>query len=852
MGALQRLLPLSVEDLRDFGSTEAAGQLSAVLFFLCGLLVAIAAPFVDGPRAHQLTLVTVGLTASASGVVILAMPWRRWSRRSTLWLVPLAFALISVHNWATGGDGFRYGAFYFVVAAWVGLMHPRRTTVAFTPLMVLSYLLPSVWLGNIDQLIDALAYALPVFVLVGESASLVADRVRVSEANLRRSEQRFRALVQNSADAISVIAADATILWDSPGITGVLGYDPVERVGSKGFDYLHPDDLVEVNSTLEALLAEPGSTKWVELRVRHSDGSYRHCQVAARNLIDEPAVGGLVINISDVTQQHEAVQALADSEASFRLLFSANPQPMWVYDAETLRYVEVNDAAVDHYGYTREQFLAMTIVDIRPQEEVERLLRATKMQRTVRHSDKWRHLLADGREIEVEITSHRLQFAGRDAVLVAVQDVTERNVLESQLRHQAFHDSLTGLSNRALFTDRVEHALGRRNGASGPVVLLLDLDRFKLVNDSLGHAIGDDLLVAVARRLQESLRGGDTVARLGGDEFAVLLDQCPPGRAQEQAARLLEALSRPLLLTGHQVVATGSIGIAAADTAASAGELLRNADMAMYRAKAAGGGCFRVFEQTMHSDAVRHLEINASLRDAVENESFVLHYQPVIDAATGQAVAMEALVRWSRDDGLVSPAEFIPALEDSGLIVELGEWILRRACLDAAMWPHSLHVNVNLSSRQLADPLIVQHVRNALTESGLDANRLMLEITESVIMHNTETSVRRLAELRELGVGFAIDDFGTGYSSLSYLRSFPVDELKIDRSFIETIADDPAGVPLVATIVQLARALCLTTVAEGVETQAQFDLLRELGCDRVQGYFFARPAPVEIALALAS
>ena len=240
------------------------------------------------------------------------------------------------------------------------------------------------------------------------------------------------------------------------------------------------------------------------------------------------------------------------------------------------------------------------------------------------------------------------------------------------------------------------------------------------------------------------------------------------------------------------------------------------------------------------------------MREAIDTEKFVLHYQPVLDANTREAVAMEALVRWSRDDELVSPAEFIPALEDSGLILALGEWILRQACADAASWPAQLQVNVNLSGRQLADPSIVQHVAEALAASGLAPDRLMLEITESVIMHNTETTVQRLNELRELGVGFAIDDFGTGYSSLSYLRSFPVDELKIDRSFIETIAEDPAAVPLVATIVQLARALSLTTVAEGVETQAQFDLLKELGCDRVQGFFFARPAPVEIALALAS
>jgi EAL domain-containing protein (putative c-di-GMP-specific phosphodiesterase class I) len=265
----------------------------------------------------------------------------------------------------------------------------------------------------------------------------------------------------------------------------------------------------------------------------------------------------------------------------------------------------------------------------------------------------------------------------------------------------------------------------------------------------------------------------------------------------------------------------------------------------MYRAKAAGGGCFRMFEPEMHIDAVRELEVTAALRAAIDDERFVLHYQPVVDAGCGSVVAMEALVRWRHGDVLVSPADFIPTLEDSGLIVGLGEWILRRACLDAMAWPAHLHVNVNLSGRQLLDDDLVQHVSRALRESGLAPGRLMLEITESVLMLNTSGSMQRLSELRALGVGLAIDDFGTGYSSLSYLREFHVDELKIDRSFIDTITADSASVSLVAAIVQLARSLSLTTVAEGVETREQYTLLRELGCDRLQGYFFARPAPVD-------
>jgi diguanylate cyclase (GGDEF)-like protein len=397
----------------------------------------------------------------------------------------------------------------------------------------------------------------------------------------------------------------------------------------------------------------------------------------------------------------------------------------------------------------------------------------------------------------------------------------------------------------------VEHALGRRSRADrGPVVLLLDLDRFKVVNDSLGHGVGDELLAAVAHRLQGVVRSGDTVARLGGDEFAVLLDSSELQAGRDQAVRLLEALSLPLHLGGRPVNVSASIGIAAAEPEMSAVELVRNADMAMYCAKASGGGCARIFEPGMHVDALRQMQVASALREAVTDERFTLHYQPVVDSGDGRVVGVEALVRWRNDGVLVSPADFIPALEESGLIVELGEWILRRACIDMAAWGRDdLQINVNLSGRQLAHADIVSHVRRALAVSGLHPSRLTLEITESVLMHNSEASVQRLEELRELGVGLAIDDFGTGYSSLAYLRSFPVHELKIDKSFVDAIDEDDEASALVSTIVQLAQSLSLITVAEGVETDAQYARLRELGCDRIQGYVVARPQPWEEARA---
>ncbi|HMC71855.1 MAG TPA: PAS domain S-box protein, partial [Mycobacteriales bacterium] len=472
--------------------------------------------------------------------------------------------------------------------------------------------------------------------------SLVSARLRYSESQVRRSEQRFRALVHHSTDAISIIDANGVISWESPSIANVLGYHPAERIGRPAADFVHADNLDLTNETIGVLSSIPGAEAIAEVQARHKDGSWRWIEARARNVLDEETVGGIVVNFSDVTKRHRdealrrqlaaivesssdaitaqtpdgtvlswnsaaeamygytagemigtsilrivpierldevgemlrlvaagvdvaavetqrvccdgtlvdvslslsgvrdgtgrvvavasiarditdevaARRALADREESFRLLFAANPQPMWVYDVTSMSFLEINDAAVRHYGYERRIFEAMPVTALGPLTE-----------------GPARHVLADGRVIDVEVTSHRLEFAGHDAVLVAVQDVTERNALDAQLRHQAFHDSLTGLSNRALFGDRVQHALGRRTGGDHPILLLLDLDRFKLVNDSLGHAVGDEMLIEVARRLESAVRLGDTVARLGGDEFAILLEDCEVAAAERQASR---------------------------------------------------------------------------------------------------------------------------------------------------------------------------------------------------------------------------------------------------------------------------------------------------------------------------
>ncbi len=411
--------------------------------------------------------------------------------------------------------------------------------------------------------------------------------------------------------------------------------------------------------------------------------------------------------------------------------------------------------------------------------------------------------------------------------------------------HQALHDALTGLPNRALFTDRLGHALtqGRRRGTSCGVIFL-DLDRFKTVNDSLGHAAGDELLVSVARRIDESLRSADTAARLGGDEFAVLLEDLGGvGEAELVAGRIAEALREPVVVRGREIAVAASIGIAVGRVAAS--ELLRQADVAMYRAKAEGKGRHVVFEDSMQDEVVERLELEGELLRAIERDEIEVHYQPVI-ALDGQTLAgFEALVRWRhRVRGLMPPMQFIGLAEENGSIVALGRHVLRVACRQAAEWleefPQAI-MTVNLSGRQLEDPNIVADVAAALADSGLPARALVLEITETVLMHDTEATIARMQALKALGVRLAVDDFGTGYSSLRYLRRFPVDILKMAKPFVDGLDADEEGRALARAIVELASSLKLSCIAEGIELPAQALLLHELGCALGQGFHFARP-----------
>jgi diguanylate cyclase (GGDEF)-like protein/PAS domain S-box-containing protein len=547
------------------------------------------------------------------------------------------------------------------------------------------------------------------------------------------SEARFRSLVQNASDIAIIFDEDANVLYASPSMQRVLGFEPEALLGNSRWAFIHPDDLEFVIAAWELSITTPEPGAPIEYRVLHADGTWRWVEGVVGNLLDDPAVEGMVLNI---------------------------------------------------------------------------------------------------------------------------RDITERKAAEEAMQHQAFHDALTELPNRALFLDRLGQALARR-GRMGSLtaVLFLDLDRFKWINDSLGHAAGDELLVKVAARLAEAVRPGDSVARFGGDEFVILCDDLDGDwEALGIAQRVNAALGTHFSVEGRDITVTASLGIATTGQSSSytADSLLRDADAAMYRAKERGRNRIEAFQGGMRARAVERLEVETDLRRALERDELRVHYQPVVRLAGAAMLGVEALVRWQHPErGLMAPAEFIPVAEETGLIQPLGAYVLGESCRQVAAWNRThpdrapLSVAVNLSARQMSAADLTRLVITALNDSGLDPGLLCLEITESVLMEDVSASRNVLQSLKELGVRLGIDDFGTGYSSLLYLRRFPVDFLKVDRSFVSGLGENSEDGAIVAGVLGLANALGVGAIAEGVEKPEQADKLAGMGCEQAQGYLWSRPLPPE-------
>ena len=584
--------------------------------------------------------------------------------------------------------------------------------------------------------------------------------------------------------------------------------------------------------------------EWIAARLRRLyEPEERNEQTLADGrviLIDERLTrnGGIIGLRVDITE-------LKQREASFRLLFDSNPVPMIVCGLDDGSVLAVNDAAVRHYGYSRGEFEGLTIrslqaFDIDPPWALE----AAGEDHTART---WKHVRADGALIDLAIYSRHLVYADRAAVLLALIDTTERKRAEARLTFMAQHDAITGLPNRNLLRQKMDDLLLRSRRSAGKVaVLLLGLDHFKAVNDTLGHGIGDELLRGVGKRLQSILREGDVVARLNSDEFAVAQGGVTrPEDAVFLARRLVDAIGDPYLLEGHSVVIGASIGIAMSPGDGDEAEkLLKNADLALSRAKNESRGTFSFFEAGMDARAQARRKIETELREAIRVDVLRPHYQPLVDLSSGQITGFEALARWPHAErGMISPAEFIPVAEETGMINAIGGLMLRRACIDAAQWPDDARVAVNLSPLQFRVGNLLTLVMDALRQSGLPAERLELEITETLLLEKSSEVLATLHALRALGVRISMDDFGTGYSSLSYLRSFPFDKIKIDQSFVRDLAANRDAQAIVRSIISLGKGLGVTITAEGVETEAEVECLRKEGCHEGQGFLFSRALP---------
>ena len=543
--------------------------------------------------------------------------------------------------------------------------------------------------------------------------------------------------------------------------------------------------------------------------------------------------------------------AARESEARFRALVQHASDMLLIVDADfSVRYA--SPAALEALGGTAESVVGERLLQLVHPADVADAIRllghaVTRGRESVR--GEWRFRTLDGRSVLSEhVATNLLDEPTVEGIVLNSRDVSERAELERQLTHQAFHDPLTHLANRTLFLDRLDHAMRRAARSPGGVALLfLDLDDFKRVNDSLGHAVGDQLLVQTSARIAAELRDGDTLARLGGDEFAILLeDVTDAGLATSVAERVVHALRAPFTVGAKEIYVGVSIGIASSHDAENPSDLMRNADLAMYIAKTRGKGGCAVFEPYMHEDVVARLDIEAELRRAIEAEELTLVFQPVVELGQRQLVGVEALVRWTHPTrGVIPPSTFIPIAEEAGLVVPIGRWVLREACRQARRWldetGQRIHVGVNVSARHVRDPALLDDVQDALTEAGIAPDQLLLELTESVLMRDSDDAEPVLQSLKSLGVTLALDDFGTGYSSLSYLQRFPIDLLKIDRSFVAPMAAASYDPRLVRAIIVLGESLGMRIVAEGIETPRQLEALRALGCSMGQGYLFARP-----------
>ncbi|WP_019504957.1 GGDEF domain-containing phosphodiesterase [Pleurocapsa sp. PCC 7319] len=694
------------------------------------------------------------------------------------------------------------------------------------------------------------------------------QQLRTKFQELTEREERFRQIAENVREVFFVISAKTDeILYISPTYEKVWGRtcqslyeDPQSWLFA-----IHPEDSYRAIATIETQF-RTGDDFEEEYRIIRPDQSICWVRVRAFPVTDVMGKVNRFVGIAeDITKRREAEEALKKSEEQFRLTFEMAPIGMAI-STLTGEFQRVNQALCDALGYTQEELLKLSFAEISHPEDCQKHRALEDKLIQGEESDfqiEKRYLAKDGRIVDTLLKVVIVRDAEGKPLHFNNQivDITERKYMEKQLLHDALHDALTGLPNRALFMDRLERQLKRSQNQENYLfaVLFLDLDRFKVVNDSVGHLIGDKLLIEIASRLEKSVAPTDTVARLGGDEFTILLENISSkSEATLVAESIYQTLTFPFNIEGYELFTSASIGIALSSQGyETPQDILRDADLTMYSAKEQGKARYEVFDCSLRDRALQRLELETDLRRALERQEFEVYYQPITSLQLGILSAFEALVRWKHPTkGYIKPDNFIPLCEETGLIVPLGSWLLREACQTARNWQLKypdhppIRMSVNLSGQQFREPHLIEEIDSVLKETGLEGKFLKLEITESILIDNLETVTEIILNLRKRQIQFSIDDFGTGYSSLSYLHRFPVDTIKIDRSFVSQMQADGDNSAIVKAIITLAHMLDMDVIAEGIETTSQLAQLRLLQCEYGQGFFFSKPLNQEQAEAL--
>jgi diguanylate cyclase (GGDEF)-like protein/PAS domain S-box-containing protein len=681
---------------------------------------------------------------------------------------------------------------------------------------------------------------------------------------LAERDELFQLVTENAADMIAVVDSDGRRLYNSPAYQKILGYSPEELRTTSSIEQIHPDDRQQVLNAAEKA-RRSGQGERVEYRMRHKDGSWRTLESTActvRNARGQ--TDKLVIVNRDITERKRAEElmvhnaALRHAEEKYRAIFEDAVVGIFQMTLEG-RPLNINRALAQIHGYDSPQQMLAEVSNVAHQMFVDpgrmaKLAQALEENGVVRGAEVEVYR-RDGTKKWLLLSLRAVRDASGNVALHegTVEDISDRKVAQERVQYLAYYDALTGLPNRTLLQDRLSKALASAHRQNDKVALLfLDLDRFKNINDSLGHSVGDLLLKDVAERLKRTAREQDTVARLGGDEFLIVVtDVNSIPDAAVTAERFMDAMTPEFVIQGHPLSISCSLGISIFPEHGADGEtLIKNADAAMYCAKDYGRDNFRFFTEDMNAQVVERLTLENSLRMALDNQELFLVYQPQMDIGTGRITGLEALLRWQHPElGLVPPDKFIRIAENSGLITPIGEWVLRTACSQARRWQDEglppLPVAVNVSAVQFRQQGFRELIGRVLSKTGLGCQYLELELTESLLLSNADMTSSVLRELKDMGLKLAIDDFGTGYSSLSYLKQFPFSKLKIDRSFIRDVAVNSDDAAITTAIISMAKSLSLKVIAEGVENEAQMSFLRALRCDEIQGYYFSKPLTVD-------